>query len=280
MRPLILILAFLHLGAVTAEEDVRYYDIELIVYENLEPIPPEQKEVKPVSVSLEKQENAVTLGQAFTGSLPKKYDTAYAFTPLQQEELQLSDEVNRIRESEKYRLLLHTGWRQPGLSNKEALDIYFKHLASPKSDVVVPLPETPAASPSAETGANPDATPMPAEAAPEIDPQTEIDGELQGVIKIVLARYLHLNIELLYKKLQGTGAVDLFDSNYVEERENDAVYYLKQTRRMRSVELHYIDHPVVGALVRITQFVPPEPVVEEPAAPVPIKNKTTGTIKR
>lgn len=269
MRLLILILAFFNLGAVQAEEDVRYYDIELIVYENLGPIPAEHKEVKPISVNLEKPDKAVTLGQAFTGRLPNKYNTAYAFIPLQLEELQLVKEVDRIRESEHYRLLLHTGWRQPGLSQREALNIYFKHLVSAASDEAVAAAETPVAN---ETRARP-------ETDAEAQPQTDIDGKLEGVIKVILARYLHLNIGMLYEKRQGDGTVDLFDSSYVEERENETVYYLKQNRRMRSKELHYIDHPVIGALVRITQFVPPEPVVEE-LQPVPIQNKTSGAIKR
>ena len=270
LRHLLLVLALLGLGTAQGEEDVRYYDIELIVYENLRPIPADHKEVKPVSATLDPKQ-PVTLGQPFSGRLPSKYNPAYAFIPLQLEDLQLVNEANRIREAEDYRLLLHTGWRQPGLSQREALNIYFNHLVSPLGDTTTVQEPEASNAPTATQAAG-----GPAEA--ETPTQTDIDGRLQGIIKIILARYLHLDMELLYEKLQGDGAVDLFDSNYVEEAENQMVYHVKQTRRMRSKELHYIDHPVIGALVRITQFVPPEPVVPEQAVPAP--NKTSGAVRR
>jgi len=50
-----------------------------------------------------------------------------------------------------------------------------------------------------------------------------------------------------------------------EERnkiQQQGVIHLKQKRRrIRSNELHYVDHPVLGILVRITQYIKPEDVV-------------------
>lgn len=40
-------------------------------------------------------------------------------------------------------------------------------------------------------------------------------------------------------------------------------YSLIQRRKMRSKELHYIDHPKLVLLVKIIPFTPAEPILEE-----------------
>ncbi|MFV2091051.1 MAG: CsiV family protein [Pseudomonadales bacterium] len=37
---------------------------------------------------------------------------------------------------------------------------------------------------------------------------------------------------------------------------------IKESRRMRSTEIHYLDHPKLGLVVRIDPVVIPEPLVE------------------
>lgn len=55
---------------------------------------------------------------------------------------------------------------------------------------------------------------------------------ISGQLKVVLARYLHLYGQLDYQQ-------------------NGRDYPMTVHRRMRSKELHYIDHPLVGILVQI-----------------------------
>ncbi len=55
---------------------------------------------------------------------------------------------------------------------------------------------------------------------------------LDGTIQVSVKRYLHVDLDLLLK----TGRS----------------YRLKTSRRMRSKEIHYIDHPMMGVLVLIT----------------------------
>lgn len=59
--------------------------------------------------------------------------------------------------------------------------------------------------------------------------------------------------------------MDLINNQYAVER----TIALRQHRRMRSKELHYIDHPLMGLLIKITPYeLPvPEPVVDEPSLP-------------
>ena len=99
--------------------------------------------------------------------------------------------------------------------------------------------------------------------------ETEAVARMEGLITIVLARYLHLNVEMLYKKEPRSEIVDMFDTSFLEERRNkDSVFYLKQNRRMRSKETHYIDHPKFSMLVRITPFeVAPKVVPETTTRP-------------
>jgi len=68
-----------------------------------------------------------------------------------------------------------------------------------------------------------------------------------------MSRYLHFKVDLLYTKPQ-------FNNNNEIE---DNVYPVVNERRMRSREIHYIDHPLVGVVVLAT--------------PYKIKHKDNGT---
>ena len=74
----------------------------------------------------------------------------------------------------------------------------------------------------------------------EIRPGTPL---VEGMVKVSVGRYLHVDLDIL---MRGTpaGTVSLpgeFQTFRFDER-----------RRMRSKELHYIDHPLMGMLVLIT----------------------------
>ena len=70
---------------------------------------------------------------------------------------------------------------------------------------------------------------------------------LTGKFKLVLARYLHIYNELEYKRQVITTTENTQEMTEI----NDEIYPLKSHRRMRSKELHYIDHPLVGILIQI-----------------------------
>lgn len=64
------------------------------------------------------------------------------------------------------------------------------------------------------------------------------DGEqIDGTVRLSRARYLHLEADLMYHFTGGFGGPSNFR--------------LKESRRMRSKELHYLDHPMFGMLVRV-----------------------------
>jgi hypothetical protein len=114
---------------------------------------------------------------------------------------------------------------------------------------------------------------------------------LSGIISIGVGRYLHVGVDLLLYKPQlqnmdmETGgemppAADLgtplppLAAETPSEGEDEAVpppefFRIQGNLRMRSGEVHYLDHPLVGMLILFTPYTPPEPPPEaqQPAAP-------------
>ena len=75
---------------------------------------------------------------------------------------------------------------------------------------------------------------------------------VQGTVKVSLERYLHVEVDLLYSRPE-TEATATPDATLT--RPTPPIQFrLAAERRMRSRELHYIDHPLFGVLVRITRF--------------------------
>ena len=258
---------FLILPLHAEEENIRYYDIELVVFENLEENT-DIDEVWPSGKQLQVPENAAILGRKFEGKLPPQYDTRYLFNTLSVNDYQLKEEVDSIKQAEQYRLLLHTGWRQPGLPKADAVTVYFKHAVA-ESEGGVQSSEEIASLQSAQPGDTPTA---PAEPEANINLPVSV-AQLDGLITIALSRYLHVDMELLYKKGSESSSVDMYDSSFLEDRRAmESMFYIKQNRRMRSKETHYIDHPKLGVLIRIT----PYEVIPQ-IAPVKVNKSTKAT---
>jgi hypothetical protein len=86
------------------------------------------------------------------------------------------------------------------------------------------------------------------------------DGRLEGLVQVSRGRFLHLDLDLLLRPADASSP-----------------FRVRLNRRMRSGELHYLDHPRVGILVQAERYQPePEPQPAEetpvgeprPAAPV------------
>ena len=67
---------------------------------------------------------------------------------------------------------------------------------------------------------------------------------IHGSIKIVLGRYLHIYTDLIYQQPR----TDTAPVQYGQSQQHKE-YPINFHRRMRSKELHYLDHPLVGILV-------------------------------
>lgn len=128
-------------------------------------------------------------------------ETRYGFRPLSLSAGKLTPDIKELEASGHYRVLRHSYWRQPGLESNAALPVRFK-----------------------------------AEISSGVPPKA-ITMELDGYVKIILGKFLHADVDLIFHDRDSKSA---------------PVYRLKQSRKMRSKELHYIDSPVLGALIYIT----------------------------
>lgn len=134
----------------------------------------------------------------------------------------LIDYADRIKASADYRLLRHFAWRQPGLDGDSTrpirvnvgrgVNVYIPDQFT-QYDRFVP----------ASTG------PSFSEGSREISTTT-----VSGILEVRLGRFLHLDARLVYT-----------------DPDSGRSYRLDHNRKMRSRELHYIDNPKFGMLVRI-----------------------------
>jgi len=149
----------------------------------------------------------------------------------------LTQEYKRINRSSEYEVLLYSAWRQQGLESSKAFEIKLAALKNTHT--------------------------------------AKSENNITGTIKVVLARYLHLFGDLDYHR-PVTGEAGEIDSTRQDQTTSQSInagdsaapvalatetsYPIEFRRRMRSKELHYIDHPLVGILVQIN---PVELVKEE-----------------
>ena len=81
---------------------------------------------------------------------------------------------------------------------------------------------------------------------------------LAGWLQVTSGRYLHFDTELWYQAAtDGTSAGALAAKPYM---------VLRESRRMRNGELHYLDHPKLGVLVRTSPMEPPAELIDAHAA--------------
>jgi peptidoglycan-binding protein CsiV len=76
--------------------------------------------------------------------------------------------------------------------------------------------------------------------------------KIEGYISVTVGRYLHFAPTLWYHAdTLGVAPVPLPVMGPLPELADNRYFVLSESRRMRSAELHYLDHPKLGVLVRI-----------------------------
>ena len=267
------------------------YDVELVIFKNLQG-PKSREFALPVS-SPGKVEGAIEL--ASPASFADLEAEGYEFLP--GEKLRLIEQVERLIESPRYELLMHVGWRQPGLDREAARPLWIRagRIFGPEYTSIddrVPLP-----------GSRQQDTqdkPADSQSSLEFDEQTlealelqQLDAsaranrggiyELEGKITIALARYLHTYVDLVLRRprlsrdtpatstdqaqpetVASTPVDILADSRILNN------HRLHEHRRMRSRNLHYLDNPEFSLLILITPYELPQGVETIPTeAPTP-----------
>ena len=134
----------------------------------------------------------------------------HAYRLMKLSNLTLGEVRNRLRRSAYYRPLVHAGWRLPGLPRSAARPV---HVGRSLDDSEVRAAEGVGAGRSS----------------------------VHGTVTVSLARFLQVDVDLLYHRPASSEAVA---PNSTPTR-----FRLVSERRMRSGELHYVDHPLFGVLV-------------------------------
>jgi len=149
-------------------------------------------------------------------------------------ELRLLEEVEKIKGSDNHRLLYHGGWRQADFDQETApfmsisLGQSFNLLAENAEEVVTVDDQIEADKSNFLRGyTSPPAGQI-------LDLRQTQSAKLFGGIKVWVGRFLHFDTLLSYTP---TGA--------------DFSFAFESERRMRSRQLHYIDHPRVGIVTKI-----------------------------
>lgn len=222
-RKLALCLFGLLATPLTQADETRNYQVEVVVFENLDTTA-RQSEQWPSQSKLVLPTPLVELGSPADGKLGFRLLPASSF--------KLSQDAQQLADSHNYRILLHTAWRQPGLEQQVALPVHLTRTV---------LAETP--QPGTTMTSTPPTVPPPANSK-----------VLDGYLKLMLSKFLHAEIDLVYHDSGTAVPVPTTTSPpaVAPTAPLSPVYELKETRKMRSKELHYIDSPVLGVLIEIT----------------------------
>ncbi len=127
----------------------------------------------------------------------------------------LTGSYKRIKASSNYNVLFYGGWRQTGLSKKRAFTLDLDQLKNRHN--------------------------------------TKSNNTISGELKLVLARYLHLYGNLNYQRNDFTESRVEYSRDYSQGYSPNANNFpISFHSRMRSKELHLVDHPLVQVLIQIT----------------------------
>ncbi len=173
-----------------------------------------------------------TATELFLQAVAEFEDTlaASSFVPLA--DLTLVNDVKALNRRRHLRPLLHTRWRQP----------------VPPRDA--PQPVYLALEPGLDTPATRQGLPM-----------------LEGYLALTVSRYLHVNMRLWYHAdTLGMSPLPFPVELLPGTRQTLPYMELNERRRMRSEELHYLDHPKLGVLIRVTPVAAPEALLDQQQA--------------
>ncbi len=96
--------------------------------------------------------------------------------------------------------------------------------------------------------------------------------KIDGVVRLYRSRYLHLEADLLYHRPEATTISVEVAPEGVAPPPTPTLFRMTTSRRMRSRELHYLDHPLFGVIALIT---PLELETEPDPEPLPDDAVTT-----
>ncbi|MCP4470489.1 MAG: hypothetical protein GY815_07355 [Gammaproteobacteria bacterium] len=250
------------------EELIPRYDVEVIIFKNIK-TPRSREFVLPVSSP---GQDGAMLDLSSAASVEAARESGYEL--LLASEYRLLEIVARLIDSSRYELLLHAAWRQPGLEREQVLSVWLKggRIYGNEYTSIDNQIEFIDNSSQTEDGENSETTTY------EFDEQTleslelqlleqqdtqRHDGlyEFEGKITIALSRYLHTYTDLILRRprlsvdpVLSNAALDAYAAANAADTRILNNHRIKEHRRMRSRNLHYLDHPEFAMLILITPY--------------------------
>lgn len=276
-----------------------WYEVEIILFEHLDPAAMDSEHWPATVARPDLSDTIELLRQApeGTGDNPQNkqaQDTAKPATPyliLPPEQYRLKPAYEKLATSDAYLPLLHLAWRQV-IPPRDTPDRILIHDAldeplAATTDATAPQAQTaPGNTVERRSAADIFADDMLSQTeSPALEPPAHT---LSGVLALGLGRYLHVKSDLLlYKPLpdspEATDAlppvfelpslaaeVSAGDETGAESDVTAAptmppeLFRIQGDLRLRSGEVHYLDHPLVGMLILFTPYTPPQPPPAEP----------------
>ena len=222
----VLAIGIIALAANAQDDPLRIYKVELVLFEQLSASSEQFTEQPGEYKDWPDLENAVELSSAYQNS---------GFYLLPPTDRDLNAVIARLNKSSRYNVIEHIVWKQPGLDNTAAKAVHIHGGINYESQ----FPERIKPPINADEGMT----------VNELEPSTTLE-QVDGTIKIVLARYLHVYTDLIFRKPVTTEYE--YSDGQVLQSTLLRDFKVRSHRRMRSRELHYLDHPLLGILVQIT----------------------------
>ncbi|WP_177418145.1 CsiV family protein [endosymbiont of Lamellibrachia barhami] len=219
------------------EEIPPWYQFEVLIFERISP-GAGSTEFWPEDPGTPSRLNAIPLTEARTQEigLQALIETAAPpapepFRPLAESEWQLSEQHQHLSRSRNYKPLLHVAWRQQVIEPDQSQQLLLE-------------------------------LPRPSNSQSAIDEPLR----LEGTIRVGVKRYLHLATDLLLRQWETEEGIK---GDSLEFRPAFRAFRMQSQRRMRSGEIHYLDHPIIGVLFLASRYeLPTEPEPVEDGTPV------------
>lgn len=240
----------LHAAPVVEEavQKVDWYDIDVIVFRHHD-----YKALSREKWARDPGSPMIRTARELLPALPENLTVAHsdqlkgpvAYIQLRDEQSRLQTKLKQLIKSSSYEPLIHLSWRQPGLGPDEAEAV---HVHAGVNGLVVKEtapPTTGTLSVPEITGTDPVEVPGNAMVGP---PAPFID----GTIRLIRKRFLHVEADFLYR-----APFTEDKDNLLARRQWPQAFRLQESRRMRSREVHYLDHPMFGVLILATPYVQP-----------------------
>lgn len=262
----------------TEPKAVPHYDVEVIIFKNVQA--PKSREFTLPVTSPGKDQKILDLSSARSKAAASKL----GYKVLSKKQFRLGEVATKLVDSSRYELLSHVAWRQPGLEREQALPVWIRGGRIYGNEYTSIDSKLEYLESMLKSGSNAETEGT----AYEFDEQTlkareqemlkqqktaRHQGlyELEGKITIALSRYLHTYTDLVLRRPRLS--IDPVLNNSAQDRELASYsadtrilnnHSLKEHRRMRSKNLHYIDNPEFGMLILITPYKVPKNFKEAP----------------